>query len=312
MSAICPAITRPRRGGVRVRATTSCLRGTLRVVITRLLLGGPIAVIDYRCDAGPHDRAVPEVHAVHSVSFVRAGSFGCEARGHRHELVAGAVLVGYPDDEYICTHNHSRGGDECLSFQFAPEIVDEIERGAKVWRTGAVPPIPELMVLAELSQVIAEGGRGLGLDELALAFAARFVRVASGVEPRRSAPGPVDRRRAVAAAQWIEAHAATDVMLADVAARAGLSSYHFLRVFAGVLGVTPHQYLVRARLRRAARQLAEGDQSVTDIAFEVGFADVSNFVRTFGRAAGVSPRRFREAARGDRKIFQDRIAASSP
>ncbi|CKU14263.1 DNA-binding transcriptional activator FeaR [Mycobacterium tuberculosis] len=48
---------------------------------------------------------------------------------------------------------------------------------------------------------------------------------------------------------------------------------------------------------------------MTEVAFDVGFADLSNFVRTFHRAAGVSPSGFRKAARGDRKIFQDRIAA---
>ena len=76
-----------------------------------------------------------------------------------------------------------------------------------------------------------------------------------------------------------------------------------------MLGVTPHQYLVRSRLRHAARLLADEERAVTDIAFDVGFADLSNFVRTFHRAAGVSPRGFRNAARGDRKIFQDRLAA---
>jgi AraC-like DNA-binding protein len=75
-----------------------------------------------------------------------------------------------------------------------------------------------------------------------------------------------------------------------------------------VLGVTPHQYLVRSRLRRAARLLAEDTRPITDVAFDVGFGDLSNFVRTFRRAAGVSPRGFRRAAKGDRKIFQDRLA----
>jgi len=78
-----------------------------------------------------------------------------------------------------------------------------------------------------------------------------------------------------------------------------------------VLGVTPHQYLVRARLRRAAKLLADDTRSITSIAFDVGFGDLSNFVRTFHRAAGVSPRRFRDAARGDRKIFQDRLKAAA-
>jgi AraC-like DNA-binding protein len=75
-----------------------------------------------------------------------------------------------------------------------------------------------------------------------------------------------------------------------------------------VLGVTPHQYLVRARLKHAARLLADEERAITDIALDVGFADLSNFVRSFRRAAGVSPREFRKAARGDRKILQERIA----
>ena len=90
--------------------------------------------------------------------------------------------------------------------------------------------------------------------------------------------------------------------------QAGVSPFHFLRLFSSVLGVTPHQYLVRSRLRHAARLLAETGPSITDIAYDVGFGDLSNFVRSFHRAAGVSPRRFRQASRGMRKIFQDRLA----
>ena len=97
----------------------------------------------------------------------------------------------------------------------------------------------------------------------------------------------------------------------DAAAEAGLSPFHFLRLFSHVLGVTPHQYLVHSRLRHAARLLADDSRAVTDVAFDVGFGDLSNFVRTFHRAAGVSPRRFRNAAKGDRKIFQDRLTAFS-
>ena len=74
--------------------------------------------------------------------------------------------------------------------------------------------------------------------------------------------------------------------------------------------MTPHQYLVRSRLRRAARLLADDARSITDVAFDVGFGDLSNFVRTFHRAAGVSPRAFRRAAKGDRKILQDRLAVA--
>src|SRR5207245_11011107 len=91
------------------------------------------------------------------------------------------------------------------------------------------------------------------------------------------------------AALWIDAHAHEVIDLEAVASAAGLSPFHFLRIFASVLGVTPHQYLVRCRLRRAASLLAGDARSITDVALDVGFGDVSNFVRTFHRAAGVSP-----------------------
>jgi AraC-like DNA-binding protein len=74
--------------------------------------------------------------------------------------------------------------------------------------------------------------------------------------------------------------------------------------------VSPHQYLVSSRLRRAARLLAEDTRAITDVAFDVGFGDLSNFVRTFRRAAGASPREFRRKARGDRKIRQERSGAA--
>lgn len=75
-----------------------------------------------------------------------------------------------------------------------------------------------------------------------------------------------------------------------------------------MLGVTPHQYLVRSRLRHAARLLTEDDIAITDIAYDVGFGDLSNFVRTFHRAAGMPPKKFRQASKGERKILQERYA----
>jgi AraC family transcriptional regulator len=98
-------------------------------------------------------------------------------------------------------------------------------------------------------------------------------------------------------------------MLEHIADQVGLSAFHFLRVFSRVIGVTPHQYLLRSRLAHAARLLAQDHRTVTDIAFDVGFADLSNFVRTFGRAAGISPNGFRNLRLADRKILQDRMKA---
>lgn len=278
---------------------------------TTLFTSPAMTVVDYRCTAGPGDKPYVESHSGYSVAYVRKGSFGCITRGEAHELVAGSLMVGYPGDEYMCTHDHHACGDECLSFQFSPGLVDELGGSTASWRKGAVAPLAETMVLGELAQSVAEGRSDVGLDEAGLRLASRFLGVVGGKPPVAIRPGPADRRRAVEAALWIDARSAEDIDLAAAAAEAGLSPFHFLRLFSRVLGVTPHQYLVRSRLRRAARLLADEDRPVTDVALESGFADLSNFVRSFRRAAGVSPRAFRKAARGDRKILQDRIARAA-
>jgi AraC-like DNA-binding protein len=275
---------------------------------TVLLRTGSISVYDYRCSAGPDSKPFVEQHHCHSVAYVRKGSFGCVKRGQSFELVAGSILVGHPGDEYVCTHEHHICGDECLSFAFAPELVDRIGGKADVWRSGCAPPLPELMVLGELAQAAACGRGDIGLDEVGHALANRFVEVVSGRTQKPLQATARDRRRAVETALWIDAHSHRPIELEDAADQAGLSPFHFLRLFSSVLGVSPHQYLVRSRLRHAARLLAGNDRPVTDVAFDVGFGDLSNFVRTFHRAAGVSPLRFRQASRGMRKILQERLA----
>jgi AraC-like DNA-binding protein len=274
---------------------------------TTLLQHGAISVSDYRCSAGPGDKPFVELHGRHSISYVRKGSFGCRTRGQSFELVAGSILVGHPGDEYVCTHDHHICGDECLSFFLAPELVEAIGDQVEAWHSGCVPPLPELMVLGELAQAAATGRSFVGLDEVGWAFAGRFVEVVSGRAQTPTQALARDRRRAVETALWIDAHSHQPINLESAAGEAGLSPFHFLRLFSNVLGVTPHQYLVRSRLRHAARLLADDDRPITDVAFDVGFGDLSNFVRTFHRAAGVSPRAFRQASRGDRKIFQERL-----
>jgi AraC-like DNA-binding protein len=279
---------------------------------TTLLQRPSITVSDFRCDAGPDDRPFAEQHRCHSISYVRKGSFSCQTRGRTHELVAGSVLLGHPGDEYVCSHDHVCG-DECLSFFLGPELVETIGDRADIWQIGAAPPLPELMVLGELAQAAADRRSDVGLDEIGQLFASRFIEVVSGRREKPMRASARDRRRAVETALWIDAHSHGDIGLEQAAAQAGLSAFHFLRLFSSVLGVTPHQYLVRSRLRHAARLLADDGLSITDIAYDVGFGDLSNFVRTFHRAAGISPLRFRQASRGkgkslsDRNIFQDRL-----
>lgn len=237
-----------------------------------------LQVVDYRCDSrveGSHDRL--------SILFVRQGSLTYRVGSRSYELVPGSVLCGRPGVEFVCTHNPG-GFADALAFRFEPGFA-ELE-------ADGVPPLAELTALGGLALAAADGRNGIGLDEVGVLLAGRMAGVPSG-SPEGSA---ADRRRAVRAALWIDEHHPEPITLEAGAQAAGLSMFHFLRIFSRVLGVTPHQYLVRCRLRHAARLLAEGSTPITDIALRVGFGDLSNFVRTFRRAAGVSPGRFRRMA----------------
>ena len=74
----------------------------------------------------------------------------------------------------------------------------------------------------------------------------------------------------------------------DLARAAGMSPYHFLRLFNDVFGVTPRQYLMRVRLDHA-RELLVGGASVTDVCFDVGFSSLGSFSSLFRREVGRSP-----------------------
>ena len=146
--------------------------------VTTVLDGGPITVVDYRCEARAGDRPFVEWHDAFSISYVRSGSFGYRFRGRLCELVAGSLLAGYPGDEYMCTHDHV-GGDRCLSFSLDPALVDELG-DPDAWHAGYIAPRPELMVLGELGQSAAEGRSAMGVDEVGVMLAARFVAAATG------------------------------------------------------------------------------------------------------------------------------------
>lgn len=81
--------------------------------------------------------------------------------------------------------------------------------------------------------------------------------------------------------------------LRTLALAAGLSPFHFLRLFRDVFACTPHQYLQSRRLERARHLLLAGRHSVTDVCFEVGFQSVGSFSALFHRRMGYPPAVYR-------------------
>jgi AraC-like DNA-binding protein len=84
--------------------------------------------------------------------------------------------------------------------------------------------------------------------------------------------------------------------LAEIAARAGYSRFHFVRTFRAAYGDTPGQYLSRRRVERAKELLRTANLTVTEICNIVGFTSLGSFSARFKQLVGVSPSNFREAA----------------
>jgi AraC family transcriptional regulator len=100
-------------------------------------------------------------------------------------------------------------------------------------------------------------------------------------------------RRIGLATDFMHTNYAGEVDLQTLAGMAHLSKYHFLRLFALVHGVTPHNYLQRKRITRAARLLASTQRTMGEVAQRVGFAEVSTLVRQMRRWIGLTPNQIR-------------------
>lgn len=113
-----------------------------------------------------------------------------------------------------------------------------------------------------------------------------------------SAASPVARTQGLRpralrlALEFIERHLGERFTLAALAASAGVSRFHFARLFRITTGHSPMEYLMRTRIERSTAILLQGDCSVCEVAALLGFCDQSHFTRTFRRVIGASPREF--------------------
>ncbi len=104
-------------------------------------------------------------------------------------------------------------------------------------------------------------------------------------------------RRMLRARDEMDRRYAEPLDVPTLAATAHLSASQFGRVFKEVFGETPHRYLQRRRVERAMTLLRQTDRPVTDVAWDVGFASLGTFSRTFSNIVGLSPTRVPRPAR---------------
>jgi AraC family transcriptional regulator len=262
-----------------------------------LAKGEDWSVSDVLCELGPEDRAFEEQHGNVAIAVVLSGSFVYRSENGRSLMYPGSLLLGNAGACFECGHDHA-AGDRCISFHFSRPFFEEIASGAAGSHRFRFPTtmLPALRQLTSHVVNVEAGARGAGslyFEELSIALAETVLGLLSDGGPIRTVPSARDRRRIGDVVRHIEENADAPLSLADLAHRAGMSKYHFLRSFRQALGVTPYQLLLNMRLRRAALALRTTSSQIAAIAYTAGFGDLSTFNARFRDVIGLTPQAFR-------------------
>jgi len=111
-------------------------------------------------------------------------------------------------------------------------------------------------------------------------------------------PGALSAVQARQVADYIESHLAADLCLESLARIAGMSQYHFARLFKKRFGVPPHAYVSRRRVERARHLILHSDMELKAVVGATGFCDQSHMTKSFKRAFDITPAQLRRTASG--------------
>ncbi|MCM3923573.1 AraC family transcriptional regulator [Frankia sp. AiPs1] len=187
---------------------------------------------------------------------------------------------------------------------------DELERTAEVLNRRRSAPVTFTAPVLTEDHVVRSALTGLthalaaGVDELYAQTSAAFLLAHVLSHYGNGSAGPVgmggvdggrEDSRVRTAIEFMRDNLHLPVSLSDLAGSAGLSPYHFVRVFHASTGQPPRRFLTRMRIEVARRRLADSDLTVTEIADLCGFSSASQFSTAFRRETGMAPRAFRHS-----------------
>lgn len=184
----------------------------------------------------------------------------------------------YPTIDMLRSLVEQETGKPCGTPKFKQPVVDDAELSSR---------------FLAAHQMLQSGHDRLGADEaLATVFIGMLLRHAEIASPVAAGVEPLAVQRVK---DLLLARMETPPVLAELAAEAGLSPFHLIRVFRKATGLTPSAWLADRRIHEACRLLRQGG-TATDVAQACGFFDQAHFTRSFKSRLGVTPGDFRLAS----------------
>ena len=233
---------------------------------------------------GPVAQAEIKSPEFNGMQWLRPGDLWIMPEGSRHGVrfmsdVQGVALGFNPS--YFAHLVESAGGRQPLA------IMESL---------AACPPKVDYLMRALMHESLDPSTEeGTALECVATAIALAICQHAGAVTTTTKAGPRLAPKQTRAVQSYVEDRLHRPISLADLAAVAGLSSFHFLRSFKGSLGTTPARYVLDRRIERAKILLRNGGLTVAEVGISVGFEEVSHFSRAFRRMVGFAPSAFRRS-----------------
>ncbi len=226
-----------------------------------------------------------------AVTFVERGRLAFEEGRKSWTFHAGDVLVSTPGRLRRYQHFEECPDDVCLSISFAPEAVEDALGNSP---TLSAPPQIGQSPVTEFARLqiyrAVASLDSLWIEEMAFHSLLALAKEAWKYRNHQTISA-THRHRIRNAIELMSQEFAGRCSLTFISREVGMSPFHFARTFSGLVGLSPHQYLLRLRLRRSATMLRQG-ASVTTAALSNGFDNLSHFSRSFRRRFGVNPSKY--------------------
>lgn len=253
----------------------------------------------------------PEAASDHHVVVPHRGVFVKHVGKQRFVAHPAAVLFFTAGREYRVSHPVG-GGDDCSSLCFAPRVLQEALEsvyGSDVRDhapfdaigTAVAPAAADLLAARRLPTLKTSGASALEVEETALALLRQALRAGQKAGAARQASRPGTEARSRRWAEEVELHLAASPgrrwTLAALGRQVGCSPYHLARRFRAVSGKSIHRSLMAIRVALAAERVLAGEDDLSGLAQELGFASHAHLTTAFRSAHGLPPSALRRARR---------------
>jgi AraC-like DNA-binding protein len=245
------------------------------------------SVADLRCVPAVQ-RHAHGIYTESAMALVLSGTFEHLSGSCADMAVPGSLVFANKGAEFSCRHQGLEGNRRIVVFfseQMIETLASDLCLDAPRFQAALAPPSRLTPLVAGLLMRIARNA--VDSDEAAVAIAHICLRAAGRFCPDRASN--VDMRGVLDAVRYINEHFAEPCPLDTLAAVAGMNRFRLAKRFRAVTGETANQYVINRRLSAAAARLMATKAPIAEIAFEVGFNDLSHFDACFRSAFGCAP-----------------------